>query len=113
MDAFPRRSAGDEPLRIVLLGSTGSIGSQAVDVIRSHPGRFDVVALCSGGRDLDAIASQAAELLPSHVGVARGDASGELVSGCSPAGRPGAGCRRSSTVPPRRHSWPSWTRTWC
>jgi 1-deoxy-D-xylulose-5-phosphate reductoisomerase len=90
MDVFSRRSAGDEPLRIVLLGSTGSIGSQAVDVIRSHPGRFDVLALCSGGRDLDAIASQAAELLPSHVGVARGDASGELrerVLSRWPAGR--------------------------
>ena len=90
MDAFPRRSAGDGPVRIVLLGSTGSIGSQAVDVIRSHPGRFDVVALCSGGRDLDAIASQAAELFPSHVGVARGDAGGELrerVLSRWPAGR--------------------------
>ncbi|MEX1171748.1 MAG: 1-deoxy-D-xylulose-5-phosphate reductoisomerase, partial [Chloroflexota bacterium] len=37
-----------EPRRIVLLGSTGSIGTQTVDVIAAHPDRFRVVALATG-----------------------------------------------------------------
>ena len=36
---------------ISLLGSTGSIGVQALDVIARNPGRFDVVALAAGGSD--------------------------------------------------------------
>ena len=34
--------------RIVILGSTGSIGRQTLDVIRRFPDDFDVVALCAG-----------------------------------------------------------------
>ncbi len=34
--------------RVSILGSTGSIGVQAIDVIRLHPERFEVVALASG-----------------------------------------------------------------
>ena len=33
------------PKRIIILGATGSIGSGAVDVVRSHPAEFDVVAV--------------------------------------------------------------------
>ncbi|MGN6610132.1 MAG: hypothetical protein ACTHLJ_00005, partial [Angustibacter sp.] len=35
--------------RVVLLGSTGSIGTQAVDVIGRNPDRFEVTALAAGG----------------------------------------------------------------
>ncbi|WP_167132372.1 1-deoxy-D-xylulose-5-phosphate reductoisomerase [Paramicrobacterium chengjingii] len=34
--------------RVVILGSTGSIGTQALEVIRSHPQRFEVVGLSAG-----------------------------------------------------------------
>ena len=34
---------------VVLLGSTGSIGTQAVDVVRRNPDRFRVVGLAAGG----------------------------------------------------------------
>ena len=34
---------------IVLLGSTGSIGTQAADIIRRNPGRFRVAGLAAGG----------------------------------------------------------------
>jgi 1-deoxy-D-xylulose-5-phosphate reductoisomerase len=44
--------------RVVLLGSTGSIGTQALDVVRAHPDRFEVVALAAG-RDGAALAAQA------------------------------------------------------
>ncbi|MBU4337060.1 MAG: 1-deoxy-D-xylulose-5-phosphate reductoisomerase, partial [Actinobacteria bacterium] len=48
--------------RIVLLGSTGSIGTQAIDVIARNLGRFQVVGLAAGGRDVGLLAKQAAAL---------------------------------------------------
>ena len=45
---------------VVILGSTGSIGRQALDVVRAAPDRFRVVGL-SAGSDRDALAAQAAE----------------------------------------------------
>ena len=35
------------PRRIVLLGSTGSIGRSTLDVVKRHPGRFEVIALAA------------------------------------------------------------------
>ena len=55
---------------VTLLGSTGSIGTQAVDVIRRHPGRFDVEAISAGGSDVGLVAAQAAELGVRAVGIA-------------------------------------------
>ena len=52
--------------RLTILGSTGSIGRQALDVVRAHPDRFEVVGL-SAGRDADLLASQADELEPAYV----------------------------------------------
>lgn len=46
------------PRRVVLLGSTGSIGTQALDVIAANPGLFEVVGL-TAGRDADGLAAQA------------------------------------------------------
>jgi 1-deoxy-D-xylulose-5-phosphate reductoisomerase len=47
--------------RITVLGSTGSIGTQALDVIRKAPDRFEVVGLAAGGSQPDLLARQAAE----------------------------------------------------
>lgn len=44
--------------RVILLGSTGSIGTQALDVIRANPERFDVVGLAAGS-DHEGLAAQA------------------------------------------------------
>ena len=38
---------------VVVLGSTGSIGTQALDVCRANPDRFRVVALTAGGSNLE------------------------------------------------------------
>jgi len=46
--------------RIVLLGSTGSIGQQTLDVVRAHPDRLQVVGLAAG-RQVDELARQARE----------------------------------------------------
>ena len=44
---------------VVILGSTGSIGTQALDVVRRNPDRFTVSALAAGGADVAALAAQA------------------------------------------------------
>ena len=59
---------------IVLLGSTGSIGTQAVDIVRRNPDRFRVVALGAGGGSVDLLAAQAVEFGVEIVGVAAADA---------------------------------------
>ena len=45
--------------RVVLLGSSGSIGRQAIEVVAAHPDRFELVGLAVG-RDVDRLAAQAA-----------------------------------------------------
>jgi 1-deoxy-D-xylulose-5-phosphate reductoisomerase len=52
--------------RLTILGSTGSIGRQALDVVRRYPERFDVVGL-SAGNDARALALQAAEFGPEYL----------------------------------------------
>ena len=47
------------PKRVAILGSTGSIGTQALDVIAAHPDRFEVVALAAG-RNVDLLREQVA-----------------------------------------------------
>jgi 1-deoxy-D-xylulose-5-phosphate reductoisomerase len=63
-----------QPRRIVLLGSTGSIGTQAIDVVDGAPHLFEVVALSSGGGNLELLALQAVHTQAGAVGIAEGDA---------------------------------------
>ena len=58
------------PREVVILGSTGSIGTQALDIIRRNPARFRVVALAAGGGQPDLLARQAAEFGVAAVAVA-------------------------------------------
>lgn len=64
-----------QPRKIVLLGSTGSIGTQAIDVVDGAPHLFEVVALSAGGGNLELLARQAVHTRAQAVGVASGDAS--------------------------------------
>jgi 1-deoxy-D-xylulose-5-phosphate reductoisomerase len=66
------------PRDIVVLGSTGSIGTQALDVIRRNPDRFRVVALAAGGSDPRLLAQQAVEFGAGVVGVSQGTAAEDL-----------------------------------
>ncbi len=50
--------------RIAVLGSTGSIGTQTLDIVRRHPDRFRVVGLAAG-HNSDAFQTQVAEFLPT------------------------------------------------
>ncbi len=67
-----------ERRRVVVLGSTGSIGTQAVAVARHAPDRFRITALAAGGSDVALLARQAAQLRVEVVGVSRADAVDEL-----------------------------------
>ena len=58
--------------RLTILGSTGSIGTQALDVIASRPGEFRVVAL-SAGRNVTRLAAQAHAVRPELVVVSDED----------------------------------------
>lgn len=63
---------------VSLLGSTGSIGTQALEVIARHPGAYSVVALAAGG-NLELLAQQAVEFDVPLVAAARGS-EGEVVA---------------------------------
>lgn len=62
---------------IVLLGSTGSIGTQALDIVARHPDRFRVVGLAAGN-NLDLIKKQISQFRPRQVAVAKIDAAHQL-----------------------------------
>jgi len=55
--------------RLAILGSTGSIGTQTLDIVRSNPDRFEVYAL-TAHRSLDLLVQQAREFHPEVVCIA-------------------------------------------
>jgi 1-deoxy-D-xylulose-5-phosphate reductoisomerase len=71
----PAPGEARRPLGVAVLGSTGSIGRQAVDVLAAHPSAFRVVALAAR-RDGARLAEQAALLRPAAVALAEGSAAG-------------------------------------
>jgi len=54
---------------VVVLGSTGSIGTQALDVVRANPDRFRVVAMTAGGSNPALFAAQVEEFGPRFSGL--------------------------------------------
>jgi 1-deoxy-D-xylulose-5-phosphate reductoisomerase len=64
---------------VAILGSTGSVGTQALDVIRHNSDRFKVVGLCAGGANKELFLGQIREFMPPFVAIADEDAAGELV----------------------------------
>ena len=63
---------------VVLLGATGSIGTQAVDVVRRNSDRLRVVGLAAGGGRVDLLAQQALDLGVEVVAVAQATAASDL-----------------------------------
>ncbi len=68
----------DQRRDVVVLGSTGSIGTQALDVVRTNPDRFRVVALAAGGSAPRLLAAQALEFEVELVAVSRSTAVQDL-----------------------------------
>ncbi|MEV0946290.1 1-deoxy-D-xylulose-5-phosphate reductoisomerase [Rhodococcus sp. NPDC049939] len=66
------------PTRVLLLGSTGSIGTQALEVVAANPDRFEIVGLCAGGGNVDLLAEQIRETGVSSVAVADPEAARAL-----------------------------------
>jgi len=69
-----------EPRTVCILGSTGSIGTQAIDVAEHAPDRFRVTALAAGGGNPALLAEQAARLRVEAVGVSDPAAAEELTA---------------------------------
>ncbi|RJQ82794.1 1-deoxy-D-xylulose-5-phosphate reductoisomerase [Pseudonocardiaceae bacterium YIM PH 21723] len=67
---------------VLLLGSTGSIGTQALDVIRRNPDLFRVVGLAAGGADPRLLAEQAIEFGVRAVSVAKATSAEDLQLAC-------------------------------
>ena len=63
---------------VVVLGSTGSVGTQALDIVRANPDRFRVVGLAAGGGNVELLAAQALELGVEAVAVSRASAAQDL-----------------------------------
>jgi 1-deoxy-D-xylulose-5-phosphate reductoisomerase len=66
------------PRELVILGSTGSIGTQAVDIVLRNPERFRVVGLSAAGGRVELLAEQALRLGVRTVAVAREEAAEPL-----------------------------------
>ncbi|MET8425986.1 MULTISPECIES: 1-deoxy-D-xylulose-5-phosphate reductoisomerase [unclassified Nocardia] len=65
-------------VRVLLLGSTGSIGTQALEVIAANPDRFEVVGLAARGGNADLLAQQIAATGTGNVAVADQAAAAKL-----------------------------------
>jgi 1-deoxy-D-xylulose-5-phosphate reductoisomerase len=74
----PRVADPDGPRELVILGSTGSIGTQAIDVVLRNPGRFRVVGLSAAGGRVALLAEQAVRLGVRAVAVAQPEVVPEL-----------------------------------
>ncbi|MFD5119297.1 1-deoxy-D-xylulose-5-phosphate reductoisomerase [Streptomyces sp. NPDC058385] len=66
-------AGSDGPRDVVILGSTGSIGTQAIDLVLRNPDRFTVTALSAAGGRVGLLAEQARQLRVRTVAVARED----------------------------------------
>lgn len=66
----PVSAPESSPIRVLLLGSTGSIGTQALEVIAANPDKFTVVGLAAGGGKPDLLREQIAATGVSNVAVA-------------------------------------------
>lgn len=73
-----RVSTSTSPRRVVILGSTGSIGTQALDVISTRRDRFRVVGLAAGGSDVALLARQVLDFAPEVVALARATSAQDL-----------------------------------
>lgn len=72
------RENGGMRKRVAILGSTGSIGTQALEVIAANPDRFEVVALAAGGSNPRLLAAQSIAFDVPLIGVAQAQAAQDV-----------------------------------
>ena len=68
------------PTSVAVLGSTGSIGTQTLEVVADRPDDFDVVAL-GAARSVDLLVEQACTFRPDLVAVADPSVAADVASG--------------------------------
>ena len=56
------------PIDLVILGSTGSIGVQALEIVESNPEKFRIVGLAAGSKNIELLAEQAKKFSVPVVG---------------------------------------------
>ncbi len=76
---------GKRPMRVTVLGSTGSIGSNTLDVIARHPERFEVHALAAA-QQVDVLLAQCVRFKPRFAVMAQPEAARELADKLESAG---------------------------
>jgi 1-deoxy-D-xylulose-5-phosphate reductoisomerase len=87
---------------VLVLGSTGSIGTQALELIARHPERFTVAGLAAGGGDVALLAEQVRAHHVRRVAVAAEDAARalrELLPGVEVLAGPDAATELTATTP--------------
>ena len=113
-EALGGKAAGRETPRrdVVVLGSTGSIGTQAADIVRRNPDRFRIAGLAAGGGNPALLASQALEFGAEVVAVASEARVDELRRALqAQAAQVGTGPRPAAGRGRCPRSWPGPTRS--
>lgn len=78
-DSVERALGSNSKKHIALLGSTGSIGTQTLDIVREYAEHFEVISL-SAGANVELLSRQIAEFKPSVVGLAASEKLPELLA---------------------------------
>jgi len=97
------KAKADMTRRIAILGSTGSIGVSALDVVSKNPGQLEVVAMAAG-RNIDRLSEQVRRFRPELVSVLDEDHARRLKERLGPADPTTVlwgeeGCRRVAAAP--------------
>jgi 1-deoxy-D-xylulose-5-phosphate reductoisomerase len=74
----------ESPLQLAVLGSTGSVGRQALDVVREHPDKFKVVALAAA-TNTELLLAQIAEFRPAYVAISKAECGEKVAAGLKSA----------------------------
>ena len=77
-----KKSEVSAPRQVAILGSTGSVGSQTIDIIRRNRNQYEVTAL-TARRNVEELAVQAKEFKPSFIALAEPDGYQELKNSLS------------------------------
>jgi 1-deoxy-D-xylulose-5-phosphate reductoisomerase len=91
----------DRPRSVLVLGSTGSIGTQALEVIAANPDLFEVAGIAAGGADPALLAEQAVTFGVRAVAVGRADRAAAVTDALA------AAARAAGRTPPAVLSGPS------